>query len=106
MKVLKNPESLQVHHIRFYSEGDLVDGIIEISAQNGFGGMDRKTYSCMTVQTPNPDGWHWYDKEFGITITDMEHYGVKYDFDRDNDYHKELDKDRVMELVKIGDVSQ
>ena len=42
--MLKNPDSLQVHEIR-WSENDLVDGMIfiylDVSAQNGFGGLNR-----------------------------------------------------------------
>ncbi len=47
----KNPESLQVHEIKYiygytYSDGESYDYIfsVDISSQNGFGGMNREVY--------------------------------------------------------------
>jgi hypothetical protein len=39
--VLKNPESLQLHHIQTYPFGDSYLIKMDVSAQNGFGGMNR-----------------------------------------------------------------
>lgn len=43
----KNPESLQVHEIEYmYGDGELYDYAfsVDISSQNGFGGMNREMY--------------------------------------------------------------
>lgn len=44
----KNPESLQVHEIEYmYGDGELYDYAftVDVSSQNGFGGMNREIYN-------------------------------------------------------------
>lgn len=104
-KVLKNPESLQVHNISFYCEKDWFDGFIDMSAQNGFGGMDRKTYSIQKALKQQIDEATWLDTEFGLIVLDMNYYGMQHDFQKKDDYHKKIDIERVMALVESGDVN-
>jgi len=45
---LKNPESFQVHSIKYFKHDDKYDVcVLDYSAQNGFGGLNRDDYICI-----------------------------------------------------------
>lgn len=44
--ILKNPSSIQVHAAFIEKEASNPSIVLEISAQNGFGGVNRKYYKC------------------------------------------------------------
>lgn len=103
LKVLKNPDSLQVHHVSGSSYNGTTLIFIDLSAQNGFGGADRKTYGIITPAVKQTDLPSWVDTEFNVTVVE---YEKGLDFSAKTVVETMLDTTRVMEIVKSGDVSQ
>ena len=52
-KMLKNPDSLQVHSTSSIMSGDSYIVTIDYSAMNGFGGYNRETFICMVDENGN-----------------------------------------------------
>lgn len=95
-KVLKNPDSLQVHEITGQSNLDETWAYMDISAQNGFGGMNREIYHVSTSNEAEALGWT--DNTYQVTLykTDAT-YGMIGD---------EVSIDLVMSLVNKNDINE
>lgn len=49
-KILKNPKSLVIHSEKYTKENEFtVNWVLDIGAENSYGGMVRKTYEMKTV---------------------------------------------------------
>lgn len=90
--ILKNPESLQIHSMeccKFYDGESDYHFKIDLSAQNGFGGMNRKTYY---IETSNGK-FQQYDLDEFIMSLEASNYKSNYHV-----LQKQLDVDKILRL--------
>jgi hypothetical protein len=95
LKVLKNPDSLKIHRIVYWYEVEEPKDLhveIDMSAENGFGGMDRTIYSIMISNKYESLGWR--DNTYNVTIHESSARSSSLDV------WSEIDIDRVMEIVE------
>lgn len=92
--LLKNPESLQINGIKIWSG---IGVYFDVSAQNGFGGMNRQMYFAMdnVEDSPFPDFECYHVKKYNILVVNFK----ELNFEDQN--YPDLSNGEVQKIISL-----